>query len=98
MVKVRANSLKLGWRDYLFDGDSQCKMCHKDVETIEHFLVDCSSLQQIRSECIYLQLPAKENPEDIIGKLLLLEDNLYGQDFFINLLSKLWIARKKILE
>lgn len=48
LFRARANSLKLGWRKRFEDGDVICKCCNEGEETLEHFLIECAALEQIR--------------------------------------------------
>ena len=51
MFKARSNCLKLNWRLRFENGDVNCKLCNADYEeTIEHFLMDCMSLNEVREE------------------------------------------------
>ena len=47
MMNARANTLKLGWRSYFHDNNSLCKLCNEQVETLEHFLIDCQRIQYV---------------------------------------------------
>ena len=45
LYRCRSNTLKLKWRNRFAGGDERCDLCGgSEVETLEHFLLDCVSL------------------------------------------------------
>ena len=45
LYRCRSNTLKLKWRNRFAGGDEICDLCGgSEVETLEHFLLDCVSL------------------------------------------------------
>ena len=44
MMKIRSNSLKLRWREFNNAADKSCNLCSTEVETLEHFMLDCIKL------------------------------------------------------
>ena len=73
-------------------------MCNEGEETLQHFIISCSSLNDIRISFIQLQRPHNINVDDIIRKVLLFEqDNEFSTEYYIDLVYKLWIHRKKII-
>ena len=98
MMKIRSNTLKLNWREK-DEHNKVCKLCNNGIETLNHFILDCVELQNIRNQCMMLQLPRNEKSEEILTKLLLLESvQEYDHNYFINLVYKLKIARDKKLK
>ena len=96
MINARSNTLKLGWREFGLDSSKSCKLCGAEVETLQHFLIDCPRLQFVRDEHIQLQRPFIERKNDIMALMLLLNVN-EENDYYIEILRKLWRERKKII-
>ena len=66
MMRARSNTLSLGWRKFGMEEEKKCKLCQKEEETLEHFLVECIKLQETRSRYIELQRPNTENRKNIM--------------------------------
>ena len=67
-----------------------CGICGEGMEDLEHFVVWCRELQEIRNEIIKLQRPVEEDVEDVIGVVIFderCEDILY----------KMWRRRREKL-
>ena len=97
MMKARADALKLNWRNHRDEANKICDLCKEQIETLEHFLIDCNKLQLIRNKFSILQRPMNNNKESIISKLLLLDFEDDNVNYYINILSQLWITRNNIL-
>ena len=50
LFRSRTDSLRLGWRERFLGGDVSCSSCGVLVETLEHFLVECETLRELRLE------------------------------------------------
>ena len=100
MMQVRSNTLPLGWRAFRDEECKLCRLCSQgEVETLEHFLLGCTSLQQTRNKHLFLQMPRKEDENSIIKEMLLLKVNEeISNNTAINSISELWNARSKIIE
>ena len=49
LYRCRSNTLKLGWRSRFMGGDVGCQVCGlAEVETVEHFLLECSGLREVQ--------------------------------------------------
>ena len=98
-MKVRNNTLKLNWRER-DKGSKVCKLCKNGIEALQHFILDCIELQNIRNQCVMLQLTRNEKKnEKILANLLLLEsEEEYDHNYFINLVHKLKISKDKKLK
>ena len=49
LYKCRSNTVKFGWRSRFGGGDVGCWVCGlAEVETVEHFLLECSGLGELR--------------------------------------------------
>ena len=88
IFKARSNVLKLDWRNRFTDGNVICKLCKNEEESLEHFILRCNRLDDIRREFNM----RNRNLEEILlfaGSLNPSECKKY--------LGKLWNERKKIL-
>ena len=45
---VRSNTLRLGWRRRFTGGETVCGVCGEGEESLEHFLVDCREMMEVR--------------------------------------------------
>ena len=99
MMKIRSNSLKLSWREFNNAADKICSLCSIEIETVEHFMLDCNKLNELRNEYIHLQLPRNENRANLINTVLLFhKDELFSQEYFINMMQRLWNHRNLLLK
>ena len=100
MIAARANTLRLGWREWELEEGKICKLCREENETLEHFLIVCCELQETRSKYCELQMPRIENNNIIIGEILMLTNNHNGEDsqYFVNMLWDLWNMRSKAIK
>ena len=74
MMQARSDTLLLGWRDFKDEKGKLCKLCNQMVvETLEHFLIKCPGLQEVRNKYVFLQLPRQEDEEALIKMMLLLK-------------------------
>ena len=97
MMKARSDTLQLGWREFGMDDTKICKMCNIEIETLEHFLLDCQELQETRNFFIELQRPLIKDRNNLIGRMLIFEDE--GKtEYYLKLLEKLWIERERKLK
>ena len=98
MMKARSNTLDLRWREWATNEEKICKLCNKQIETLQHFLLDCDNLQSCRNKYIELQLPRIEDNLAIIIKILLLgKETKINEIYFIDMLHDMWVNRKKLL-
>ena len=100
MMQARSNTLQLGWRAFRDEENKSCQMCSwQEVETLEHFLLRCPSLQKARDKYLFLQLPRQENEENLIKNLLLLRTDLEVPTHTVpNCVAELWGARRRLIE
>ena len=98
-MNARANTLKLGWRKHFHDNNSLCKLCNKQVETLDHFLIECHRTQPTRQKYLILQWPQIENKNNLIKTLLLFDDGIDDdKQTYIDALDEIWKEREKLLE
>ena len=98
MIKARTDTLKLNWRKKYINEEVKC-ICGHEVETLEHFLIECEIYNRIREKYTFLQRPYIENKDDLIGNILLFqlqkEDSIENRKQYI---QEIWIERQKIIE
>ena len=98
MMRLRSNTRDLGWREKE-NSNKICKLCKEEEETLIHFVLVCHVLQEIRNQCIELQRPRIEEAEEILRKMLLFKESKKEyEDFYINILNRMYLARDKILK
>ena len=101
MMRARADVLNLQWRNHGENNnsnDKNCPLCLQADETLDHFLLDCNSLQDIRNQHIILQRPVNRDREEILNKLLLFNTENEQTEYYLQLLSQLWTRRTKLLK
>ena len=99
MMKARSNTLKLSWREFGTESAKICKLCGEEIETLEHFLLYCDRLQEVRSGYLELQRPVVENKTDLMASILLLESGGGGRtEYYMELLWSLWRKREMIMD
>ena len=87
MMKARSNTLKLNWREFGTESAKICKLCSEGIETLEHFLIDCDRLQELRSRYLELQRPIVQNKNDLMASVLLLgSEGDGGAEYYMELL------------
>ena len=52
--------MKLAWRNRYQHGEVDCKMCGAVVETLEHFILECSGYEDVRQEFGVREMEIKE--------------------------------------
>ena len=91
MMKARSDTLRIGWREFGTEEEKICKLCKKEEETLEHFIMDCDELQECRKKFIELQRPSIENKKDIMAKVLMMEG---VEDRYLDIMDDLWKERE----
>ena len=100
MMRARSDTLQLKWRSWGNDEEKLCPLCQLQTETLEHFLIDCDSLQNIRNKYLELQRPIiLSGKETLIAQILLLVENTDEKNTqYLNLVEEMWKMRKSILQ
>ena len=71
MIRASTNTLSLNWRNSYKGKSEKCPYDDCDIETLEHFLIDCTGYENIRNE---LNFPANYHDKDqLIAKVLLFD-------------------------
>ena len=69
LIKAPTDTLKLNWREK-YKGKTTSCFCGYEIETLEHFLLDCELYKEIRQKILLTQQPYRENTEDLIANIL----------------------------
>ena len=86
------------WRNWDIGQNKMCDLCSNEIETLEHFLLDCTKLQIARNYYLELQRPINCNKNEILAIILLLKiSNDQPDSYFIDMIQNLWTQRNKIL-
>ena len=86
--RARANCLKL--EDKNREGDKICKLCKTGQEDLEHFILNCERLKEVRMEDVRLQKPNNEHTERIIGDFLFDDEDRNTKKI---ILKRMWKTR-----
>ena len=98
LFKSRTNTLPLEWRKIYTNNNTTCKICGKDEETLEHFIIKCDALKQTRTQTkIYKEYT--QNNKFTIDNILFPKENIQNSiEDTKRLLTKLYNKRKSILK
>ena len=98
LFKSRTNTLPLEWRKIYTNNNTTCKICGKDEETLEHFIIECDTLKQTRKQTkIYKEYT--QNNKFTIDNILFPTENIQNSiENTKRLLTKLYNKRKSILK
>ena len=64
IFKMRSNTLRLNDRNRHVGGNISC-VCGHEIEDLEHFLLDCPKLEEVRMKILKLQRPQEENGKEL---------------------------------
>ena len=99
MMKARSDSLDLEWRVQNTNTGKLCKLCLLENETLEHFLLTCTKLQDFRKQFIHLQWPLNLDKGKIMQIILLfVKDKDFNDEYFINMIQYLWNKRQILMK
>ena len=97
-MRARSNTLKLKWRTWGLQENKICDLCSLEIESLEHFLIDCPKLQIVRQQYVELQKPTILNKNEIMAIILLLKISTNQLDiYYIDMINNLWNVRNKLL-
>ena len=98
MMRARSNTLKLKWRNWGLQENKICDLCSLEIESLEHFLIDCPKLQIVRQQYVELQKPTILNKNEIMAIILLLKICTNQLDiYYIDMINNSWNVRNKLL-
>ena len=75
LFEARTGTLQLNDTKRQTNEETSCELCGYLYENSEHFLLHCTSLQEIRKNVIGLQQPFKESIDETISEFLLFKEN-----------------------
>ena len=90
--RARTNCLDLNnkkWKE-----EKNCVLCRYESETIEHFIMHCKQLEEIRALYPALQTPARQNDRETLKQFLYNENDI---DRKKDVLMKMWRKRETTL-
>ena len=97
-MRARSNTLNLAWRDWSLNASRICKLCDAEIETLKHFLLDCSTLQKFRNEYLCLQLPRNVDEDSLIMEILLISNDYeISPIYYIEMIFAIWNRRRDML-
>ena len=99
LFQARTNSLPLEDRKRHSKEETSYRLCRTETENLEHFILNCKNLMNVRNNVRNLQRPHAEN------KLQIMRDFLFNNDMWEEdeeerkeSLYSLWKARKEMLK
>ena len=102
LMNARTNTLQLHWRKRLQNEDDKCPCCQQTTETLEHFLLHCEKLSDIRQKYSMTSQPYPINTDNTIANIILLhkDKKINKEDITIrkNYLKEIWNKRNKIIK
>ena len=95
--RARSNTLQLNDRNIHSNKETNCPNCGPQniIETIEHFIIDCTTYNSDRQQLIELQHPYNENGDKVIGQFLFSKVNLEKKK---EVLFQMWKKRERQLK
>ena len=95
LFRARTNTLNLKWRQKFVKENTSCPMCGYSDENLEHFILDCTYLQNERNYSKILRRPYQE---DVLKHFLLFDKpEIYDIENTKITLKKLWMKRENKL-
>ena len=97
-VRGRTNTLNLNWRNRHQGKSKQCPTCECEIETLEHFLIECNHYTNIRLSFAFMREMHDISNEDKLKNILAFDTNLTLQEIEIRkkFMKVLWTERRKI--
>ena len=75
LFRARTNTLKLqDWKGHI-NKSTICRLCNKETENLQHFILHCTALEKTRRNITNLKKKQKETDEDLIADFLLFRTN-----------------------
>lgn len=95
LFQARSNTIRLNWRNRFRNEQTKCQMCEEENEDLEHFLLYCPALRDVRGKVTTLQQPYNRN---IMADFLLFNrKNNHNIVKNKKILLQLWNKRKRII-
>ena len=68
--QARTNTLPLNDRKRHQNEDTKCELCEKPLEDLQHFILECEKLSDVRQPNLKLQQPFNRDKQEILGAFL----------------------------
>ena len=91
LFQARSNTLPLNTRKRFKQEQTNCELCQDDDENLEHFVLKCPAVSEVRKTSLKLQQPYKEDKEQIIQEFLF--DQSKDREESKEILYKMWKLR-----
>ena len=92
LFRARSNTLALNVEKRFRNENTECELCHRGEENLQHFLLECLTLEEKRDQ--YLMRKCwREEKEEMIGELLFDNKEI---ERVKNMIEKMW--QKRTLE
>ena len=95
LYKARTNTLPLNDRGRHVNGDTSCGLCGEGIEDLQHFLLRCPMLMDVRASDLRLQRPFGAEEEDVITTYLSEEAEIEKSK---EILYLMYMKREKLKE
>ena len=76
LYQARTNTLQLSDRNRFGKESTACKLCKAEIEDLEHFLLHCQTLNNVRQEINTLQQPYIEDHDKIMMDFLFNQEEM----------------------
>ena len=96
LFQARSNTLPLNIRKRFKQEPTGCELCPDKEEDMEHFLLYCPAMKDIRQHSLILQQPYKENNEETMQYFLF--DKTKNRETNKEVLYQMWKLRNTELE
>ena len=95
LVQGRTNTLNLNWRNRFQNKNETCPCCDNEIETLEHFLLDCPTYGNIKVNFEFWKKLEGKRKEEKLANILAFEnltnEQIESRKKFI---GRLWQRRK----
>ena len=95
MMRARLDVLPLGWRQGFRGGNILCPCCSEEMETMEHFAVQCGHYNIIKNRFDFWRKIQSEEEDDKMAEILLLKGNKEDVDDKKKMLYQMWKKREE---
>lgn len=99
IIRGRTNTLTLNWRNRFQNKSEQCPCCNSEIETLEHYILDCEEYSDIRQNYSFLHNIENQNRSNIIANILVFEtlatDEIENRKEYM---IKIWKRRQNKIE
>ena len=94
MMQARLNVLPLNWRKEYLCGNITCPLCNVEVETLEHFLLNCTKYEDLKMSCTFLTRQETGDVDDKAAEMLLMQSATQNIEDKKELIYKMFSRRR----